>query len=76
MSIEDNLKESLKDFLVENGIDAVEVVSFEDDTEGSGYCETCYYEYAVVRVSYRNSNGRLKEYVYRGGFSELIRELS
>lgn len=76
MSFEDNLKESLKDFLVERGCDAEEVVSFRDDTEAGGYCESCYYEYAVVRIDYIDSRGRSREFTYSDGFSDLIRELA
>ena len=76
MSFEDNLKESLKGFLVDRGVDAVEVISFRDDTEAGGYCESCYYEYAVVRIVYIDSKNQSREFTYSDGFSDLIRELA
>jgi len=42
-------------------------ISFKDDIEYSGYCETCYYEEYVVRVS----DGKVTE-TYYGSMTELL----
>lgn len=73
-------KERLKDALAEMmreeyTLDCVEVLEFEDDTESSGFCDTCYYEQAVVRVKYIDSDGDTQFYTYRGSFSELMGSL-
>ena len=57
-------------------LDCQEVVSWYDDTQSSGYCETCYYESAVVRMTYLNSNGITAQYTYSGSFGDLISDLS
>lgn len=57
------------------GLDVARVVNFYDSTESGGYCETCYYEYAVFTVDYVDSKDERKTWTYRGSFAELIREL-
>lgn len=69
------LNGALLSFLNARGLNATEVTGFEEDTEYDGYCETCFYEYTVVRIQYTDSQGQ-HEYTYRGYFSELIRELT
>lgn len=71
-----NLRPILTGWLRQDGrLDVKEVVSYEDDTEAGGYCESCYYEEAIVRIKYLNSADELKEYVYYGGFADLISQL-
>jgi len=66
---------ALADYMRRLDKDVDEVLDFEDATESSGGCETCWYEYAVVRVFYRDSRGDNREWVYDGSFASLIREL-
>lgn len=59
-------------FLREYGYEVADdaEISFEDDMQSSGYCETCYYEEYVVRVSDGNNTG-----TYYGGMGALIRSM-
>lgn len=77
MTFEDNLKEALAEYMRNSyyKLDVARVTGYEDDTESDGYCETCYYEYAVVRISYVDSAGKPQKWTYRGGFAELINSL-
>lgn len=45
-------------------------ISFEDDIQYGGYCETCSYEDYVVRVS----DGKVME-TYYGSMGEIIRAM-
>lgn len=73
MNIESVIHEALANYMRGGlDLDVAEVVSFEDDTASGGYCETCYYEYAVVKVHYQNSKNRSCIYTYDGDFAELI----
>ena len=56
-------------------LDVSEVTSWEDTTVSTGYCETCYYEYAAVLVRYRDSKGNDKKWTYSESFADLINEL-
>jgi hypothetical protein len=51
------------------------VTGWMDYTINSGYCDTCYYERAVVRVFYTTWDGESREVVVEEPFSDLIREL-
>lgn len=62
--------------LRERGLDAVEVTDFEDETQSTGYCDTCYYEYAVVKITYKDSDGALKNYTISESFAEYIKYLT
>lgn len=77
MSFEDSLRAELLEFVRANhDSGAVAVLSWEDDTENDGYCETCWYEYAVVNITYSDGSEFNREYQYRGSFAELIRQLT
>ncbi len=52
-----------------------EVVSWEEVTESSGYCDTCYYETVRVEIIYLTSDGERKSFRYHANFSELLSEL-
>ena len=56
--------------------DAVKVVAYEEVQKSDGYCETCYYEYTEVKITYLTSSGETSEYGYSGSFAELIRDLT
>lgn len=68
---------ALLDYLKKFGahLDAKEVTGYEDDTESSGYCDTCWYEEAIVRICYKNANDEVLEHTYYGSFADLIRSL-
>lgn len=51
------------------------VLSFEEEKYSGGYCESCAYEETVVEIRYINDDDKQSMYVYRGYFSELLREL-
>jgi hypothetical protein len=54
---------------------AVDVLDFYQTKRSSGSCDTCYYEYTVVVVTYRTESGDVREYVYGDDFADLIRTL-
>lgn len=58
------------------GLDAVKVLSYEQETRGGGYCETCYYEEVVIEVSYLDSDGSTCEKDIYGDMGELVRTIS
>lgn len=65
-----------KDTTLNDGETLTEVISFEDYTYSSGYCETCYYETTYCRIKARTSEGRVAQYIYSDDFGALIRELT
>lgn len=75
MSLNENICNAFAQFLRDRDLDVVEVVDWEERTVYDGYCETCYYEYVVVDIEYRDSEGTVKTYTYDGTFSSLMREL-
>lgn len=74
MNLNDTIKSALTTFFQENypHLDVAEVTDWEDTTLHDGYCETCYYEYAGVRITYVDSAGRTGTYEYGDSFSSLI----
>lgn len=80
MSFRDNLLEALtvrledKDYLSGFGpfeLEGRKVVDFEEDVESDGACDTCYYEYAVVRYEFDDGTTVTE----KTSFAELMREL-
>lgn len=55
---------------------AVEVLSFRDQTYNDGYCETCWYEYAVVEIDVRTRSGVETTFVYEDDFADLLDTLT
>ena len=62
-----------REYLRLHGVDVADdaIITFEDDTEEGGYCETCYYSEYVVRVSDGNV-----AVTYWGDMGDLIREMN
>lgn len=54
-------------------LDATVNVNVEQETESSGYCETCYYEEEVWRVRRTDTNEVL--YTWRDDFASLLKEV-
>jgi hypothetical protein len=54
----------------------VELLSFEDFTHSSGYCETCYYETTYCRLKAVTSEARVAQYIYTDDFTDLVRYLT
>lgn len=77
MTVEDRLKTAMLNFLLDTGVRAVEVVSWDEDIEVGGYCNTCFYEDKVVRINYRDKKKSkvLRIWTYRGSFGDLISAL-
>jgi hypothetical protein len=75
MSFNAALKTAAANLLRSEGRDVAEVVSLEEEERADGFCETCYYEWTVVIITYLSNTGDEETYVYSGDFSELIREL-
>jgi hypothetical protein len=74
--LQKDIKRAILKMIVRSGVDAVEVTDWEDRTEHGGYCETCAYEYVVVDITYVDSEGARKTYVYDSSFSDLIASLT
>ena len=75
-SIKDKICEALGKYLERNEFEIKKVIDFEEEKKNDGYCETCWYEYTVVVITYLNKKGKEKTYTYSGFFSDLIRELT
>ena len=56
--------------------EAVKVIAYEEVDKSSGYCETCFYEYTEVLITYTLASGGTAVYDYAGDFGELIRDLT
>lgn len=75
-TLNERICESLAEFMRESyRLDVSEVVEWEDDTESDGYCDSCYYEYAVVKVKYIDNDFDKCTWTYRGSFADLINSL-
>lgn len=67
------MAEALKEALLDDGLNEVaEVTSFEEVTESSGYCSTCYHEYIMLYITYKDIFGKTKRYSYYGSLAELM----
>lgn len=58
------------------GVPGAEIIDIEQETESSGYCDTCWSEYIVVYVTYLDEDGDRQTYTYRGNMAEWIQELT
>ena len=57
-------------------VEAAEVTYIGQTTQADGYCDTCYYEYTVLEISYiEKGTGRSRLFTYRGDMGDLLREL-
>ena len=68
--------EDLAKWLQYRDVDAVEVLSFKEETEYGGYCDTCAYEITHVHIRYLNSVEMTNTYEYYGNMAEFIDELT
>lgn len=75
MTWKEGFYEALVGYLRQRGLDAVEVLSFEDDTVASGYCETCYYESVVAIIRYKDSKGVVQTYQAYEAFADIVSSL-
>lgn len=77
MSWKDGFYAALLEFVKKNlDVSAAEVTGFKEEEEIRGYCETCSYSTIVVKIDYKNTDGRHCWKEYEGNFADLIRELS
>lgn len=51
---------------------AVKILDYFDSTHNDGYCETCYYEYTVLEITYKAEDGETRKFVYGDDFGGLI----
>lgn len=72
----DAFKADLLTLMKKRGADVVEVLGWEEKTEYSGYCETCYNEDIVVEITYITSKGVTGVYTHYNTFGGLMRELA
>jgi len=72
----DALLQSMLDMLNARNLDAVQVVAYEEVEKSDGYCDSCYYEWTEVEITYLTNEGQTRVYSYGGDFGELIRELT
>lgn len=75
-TLNDRIKEDLAKFMRDHyRLEVSEVLDWEDDTESTGYCDSCYYEYAVVKVKYIDNDFDRCSWTYSGSFADLISNL-
>ncbi len=76
-TMEDSVQKRFYAFLAEflreeRDLDAVEVTYAKEETQWSGGCETCYFEWTEVNIVYVDSNGVEDTYTFHGSMSELF----
>ena len=77
MSIEKQLNNALKKYLIEHhGLDVKKVDYFEDSIEANYGCPTCYSDTIVVEIYYVTNDGYRASYSYDGPFSRLLQMLT
>jgi len=52
MSAEDKVRMWAGNKLIARGIDFDQIISVYEEQQYEGYCETCYYEWIALRVSF------------------------
>lgn len=55
--------------------DAEEVLTVDERTKFEGGCNTCSYEYQVLDVRYRTTDGSSREVTVEGSLSEIMKGL-
>lgn len=58
------------------GVPIRRVVTYEETTVNGGYCETCSFEYVVVKVVFKSSEGKLCVYTIESTLWDLMRQLT
>lgn len=58
-----------------DGREVRSIEEYEEDIEYSGGCETCYFEWTIIRVVYIDTEGTSREFRYSGSFGSLIEDL-
>lgn len=69
-------KEYGRPFGVEPEVEVDRVLSWEEEDKSTGYCETCYYEYTELNLTYLGVDGQTYTYEYSGNFAEFMRDLT
>lgn len=71
------LLQSMLELVQKTHPDAIEVVAYDQITNSTGYCDTCYDEWEEVEIFYTSSTEEnTQTYRYTGDFGELIRRLT
>jgi hypothetical protein len=75
MSLNDKILEMMTDYLKDSrsDLDVVEVFDYDEDTESSGGCETCWFEYDVIVFTYKDSEGATRKHTESGTLAELLK---
>ena len=55
--------------------DAEEVLTVDERTKYEGGCNTCAYEYQVLDIRYRTTDGSSREVTVEGSLAEIMRGL-
>lgn len=55
--------------------DAEEVLTVDERTKYEGGCNTCAYEYQVLDIRYRTTEGGYREITVEGSLAEIVRGL-
>jgi hypothetical protein len=76
MTWQDGMYAAMAAYLRERGVDAVEVVNFEDETKYGGGCSTCSFTYVECKITYITSKGKYKTYQYDGAFGDFVSALA
>lgn len=76
MTWKNELNESLLEFIRQkNDPAATEIVSWEEEHDTGGLCETCLYDDWSIVVIYKSAE-ETRTFEFHGSFAELIRELT
>lgn len=76
MNLSEAFRESVLALLHQSGHkDAAEVISWKEQHNQGGYCETCSFEYWTVDIVWRDAAGNEDTYEYSGTFGELLNGL-
>lgn len=77
MELNEAFSKSLLAFIKNGqGGEPQEVIDYDEGYVSSGGgCKTCYFEWTVVDVKYRDADGSVKECRYNGDFMEFVNEL-
>lgn len=53
-----------------------DVIAWEEKRKSDGYCDTCYFEYTEVDITYIDTDDQVQLYSWSGDFGELMRAMS
>lgn len=77
MSYKETMYEAIAEYLRQvQQLDVEKVVDFEEVEKSDGYCETCYYEWTEVDITFVDKAGATQKWNYYGSFAEFVRNIT